>query len=276
MHIQAYGSYCERIDTTQELPNLRPALAELGIPRFRRIDRFTELCLLGAGLCAQHHAVESAARLSLDTGIILCSQMAGISSTVQAHQQIFRQRQAPKPANFINTLSNSAGFYVAKHLQITGENHFLTRSGGAFEAGLTLLKQCQVDHLLLGYVEECSMPLPQHRRRLGLASNARISEHSHWFLITRQALPGTLASVTDLQRVKSSHSLAAMFESHKRAMMRYVTPRAQLSAPTLSSDIDAENTSQALAMFLQQHHCESLRCVSQDDSGFYYLMEFSR
>lgn len=277
MHIQAFGSYSERIDTTQVLPDLRPAIAELGIQRFRRIDRFTELCLLGSGLCTQLHTQESDARLNPGTGIILCSQMAGISSTVQAHQQIFRERQPPKPANFINTLSNSAGFYVAKHLKINGENHFLTRSGGAFEAGLTLTSQFQPENLLLGYVEEIALPLSQHRLRLGPAPDSRLSEHSHWFHLQRQPSRSTLASLTNFQRVKDSQPLTEKFEHDNKKVARYVTPRAQLSAPLLSSEFrNAENTAHALALFLQTDSKEVLLCVSQDDSGFYYLMEFSR
>lgn len=277
MYIQAYGSYSKQIDSSGILPDLGPAIAELGIARFRRIDRFAQLCLLGSGLCNQQNVENSGQTLNPDTSIVLSSQMAGISSTVQAHQQMFIHRQPPKPANFINTLSNSAGFYVAKHLNVKGENHFLTRSGAAFEAGLALTKQAQAKSSLLGYVEECSLPLAHHRQRLGLAADSQLSEHSHWFLFTREPCENTLAELTIAKRFHSARSLAEQFKSSRANTQQYITAEARSSMPLPNSDLaDATNISHALALFLQQTDGELLQCVSQDDGGFYYLLEFSR
>jgi len=185
--------------------DLRPLLADVCRERFRRIDRFTQLALLGSGRCAQGR------ELPQETGLYISSGFGSIANTVSVQQQIFVEHRVPKPLSFINTLSNSAGYYVARNLGLHSRNQFVSRDAAPMEAALQVatldLALGNVEQALVGVIDEVSTPLAEHARRLGVDADAVLAEGSHWLL---------LGPVTDrepalqLDEVRTLHDVAEL------------------------------------------------------------------
>ncbi|MFI4967112.1 MAG: beta-ketoacyl synthase N-terminal-like domain-containing protein [Gammaproteobacteria bacterium] len=171
-----------------ELPPLDAALKAVSREHFRRIDRFIQLALLGSGLCAVER------QLAPDCGLYMGSGLGPMTGNIATQEQLIRDRELPKPFNFINTLGNSAGYYVAKNLGLTGQNLFVSRRGASFEAALMAawldLGAGVVSQALVGVVEEATLPLAEHRRRQGLAADMPVAEGSHWLLLEKDAATG--------------------------------------------------------------------------------------
>ncbi|HEY1774103.1 MAG TPA: hypothetical protein VGH91_13025 [Gammaproteobacteria bacterium] len=170
------------------LPSLEAELRQVCREYFRRVDRFIELALLGSGRCT------AGKTLRPDCGLYLGSGLGPMTGVIATQQQLIRDREAPKPFNFINTLGNSAGYYVAKNLGLHGQNLFISRRGESLQALLSVamidLQAGVLSQALVGVVEEATLPLTEHRRRQGLAEDRPVAEGSHWLLLERDAESG--------------------------------------------------------------------------------------
>lgn len=186
--IVAAHDYFQPLFDNEPLPPLAPLLQAVCDANIRRIDRFIQLALLGSASCARDRALRP------DCAIYLGSGHGPIGNNVVTQQQLIRNARTPKPVNFINTLGTSAGFHVARNLNIHGQNHFLSRLGGSFEAALTAavadMTLGVVKQALVGVVEEVVTPLPEHRQRQRLPQNLPIAEGSHWLLLDTDATSG--------------------------------------------------------------------------------------
>ena len=193
------------------LPMLEAELKQVCREPFRRIDRFIQLALLGSGRCAAGHA------LAPDCGLYLGSGLGPMGGVIATQRQLIRDHDLPKPFDFINTLGNSAGYYVARNLGLTGQNLFISRRGASLQAllaaALTDLEAGAVRQALVGVVEEATLPLAEHRRRQGLAENADVAEGSHWLLLEKGAEAGPSLEVkrhaTAVGLEAAIHGLAA-------------------------------------------------------------------
>jgi len=170
------------------LPSLAAELKQVCREHFRRVDRFIELAVLGSGRCAGGHMLDP------DCGLYLGSGLGTMTSTILSQEQLLRDREVPTPFNFINTLGNSAGYYVAKNLRLTGQNLFISRRGASLPAALTAawldLELGVVRQALVGVVEEATLPLEEHRHRQGLPADTAVAEGSHWLLLEKGAGSG--------------------------------------------------------------------------------------
>ena|GEM_PF-5242582 len=188
IRVTALGHYFAPLEDDALLPPLQAALKEAGRGQYRRIDRFVELALLGAGRCA------AGRKLAPDCGLYLGSGLGPMGDNVRVQQQLVLERFVPMPFNFINILGSNAGFYVAKDLGLSGQNYFVSRRGASFEAALELavmdLELGVVRQALVGVVEDVSLPLAEHRLRQGLAPGTRLAEGSHWLLLETSAEEG--------------------------------------------------------------------------------------
>lgn len=186
MQIYACGDY---YDAAEPPSDLKAAVAAAVGEPVRRIGRFIQLALIGAGRCTQ------ALRPPANTGVYLCSGRGDLETTIEVMAGLFRDGQPPKPLSFVNTVSNAACFYVARTLQLQGRSNFVCNRYFAFESALQLaLLDAElgvVTSALVGSVDAACMPLSDHRRRLGLAPNAPVGEGSHWLWLETEnpALP---------------------------------------------------------------------------------------
>ena len=173
---------------TDELPGLGNAIRDLLGRRVRRIDRYIELCLLGALHCTKETS------LPAETGLFLASQNSAIGSVVTVMESIIDEHYPPKPFDFVNTLGNSACFHIAQLLGLTGKSIALSREGFSFEAGLQHalldLQSGQIQPALVGCVDEALLPLSLHRVRIACDTNISIErplgENSSWLLLSNQ------------------------------------------------------------------------------------------
>ena len=154
--------------------------AELGLPSLRRINRFTELALLGAHRCRLAYG----RALPADTTVLLVSETPNLSDALRVMRALIGEARPPSPFDFMNTASNMAGFYVAQQLGLSEAQLSLHRAGDGLNAALELLTLPSAPRrVLLGVVEEADWPLAEHRERLCLPPDAPLAECSDWFFL---------------------------------------------------------------------------------------------
>jgi hypothetical protein len=189
IYIHATGDYYARCDETTSV-DLKQLVAEaIGQP-VRRIGRFIQLALIGAGRCAR------AASLDSNAAVYLGSGRGDLEITIEVMQALLRDGHAPKPLSFINTVSNAACYYIAQNLKLMGRSSFVCNRYFAFETVLQLaaldLRTGTVSAALVGAVDVVVPPLNEHRTRLGLAPDAPVADASHW-LCLRSTADGAIA-----------------------------------------------------------------------------------
>lgn len=175
LYIVASGQYCDNVGDEQ--PNLKALVAESVGKSVRRIDRFIQLSLIGAGRAAQD--------LPPASGVFYASGCGDVQITVELLSSIYRKKQAPKPLAFVNSVSNAASFYVSSCLGLHGPSSFVTSRYFAMESALQAaameLESGRISSALVGAVDIVLPPLREHHERLGLAEGTVCAEASHWF-----------------------------------------------------------------------------------------------
>ena len=178
MKILATGSYCGTVDN--EPPLLKTLVEAATGSAVRRIGRFIQLALIGAGRCLKPGTAPAG------TGVYLASGRGDLEVTLTVLRDIFERHEAPMPLNFINTVSNSACYYLARTLQINGPSAFTTSRYSPFETALRLawLDFARgIPAALVGAVDVCVPPVSEHRQRIGVGADVTVGEASHWLLL---------------------------------------------------------------------------------------------
>ena len=181
MRCAAVSHYFHRLEG--EFPSIDGRLTAVTRERYRRIDRFVQLALMGAAECARKHV------LARDCGLYLSSGVGPITSNVLVQDAIHRDSRMPMPFSFVNTLGSSACYHVAKELDLAGEAVMVARGGASFSAALACaradLESGIVSQVLVGAVEECVLPADHHRALLRMGSDVTVAEGTHWILLER-------------------------------------------------------------------------------------------
>lgn len=177
--IIATGSYCREV--SGEPPPLKLLARETtGVP-VRRVGRFVQLALVGAGRCL------SGATLPAETATYFTSCRGDLETMVDALAQVCVHGRPPAPFAFINTVANSACFHIAKSFGLRGRSQFVTSRHAPLEAALRLaaldMTHAGVTTALIGSADMCTAPLSAHRVRIGVAPDTPVGEGSHWFLL---------------------------------------------------------------------------------------------
>lgn len=124
MRCAAVSHYFHRLEGA--FPPIDARLAAVTRERYRRIDRFVQLALMGASECARKH------QLAPDCGLYLSSGVGPITSNVLVQEAIHRDSRMPMPFSFVNTLGSSACYHVAKELDLLGEAVLVARGSASF------------------------------------------------------------------------------------------------------------------------------------------------
>ena len=210
MRIIATGSYCREVSV--ELPPLRSLAREATGFSVRRIGRFVQLALVGAGRCV------SGLTLPADTATYFTSGRGDLESTLDVLVQVCERGGAPSPFGFINTVGYSACFHVAQIFGLRGRSLFVTSRYGPLEAALRLASLDMalggVRTALLGSVDMCTAPVAAHRTRIGVAADTPVGEASHWFLLAADERFGATLGV--VRSVRSFTDDAALREHLER------------------------------------------------------------
>src|SRR5689334_1064617 len=129
LYIYSTGDYCERVEG--EPPELKTLVQQTLRTHVRRVGRFIQLALIGAGQCAK-------ASIPQNTAVFLASGRGDLEVTLDVLEQLFLHAQAPKPLSFINTVSNAACYYIAQQLKLQSRSSFVCNRHFAFESALQL------------------------------------------------------------------------------------------------------------------------------------------
>ena len=134
---------------------LKEELRKYARENFRRVNRFILLALIGARKCLHERS------LAADTAVYLTTEHGNLGETAIVLDEIYAAHSLPKPFSFINTMSNTAAFYLAQNLGTRGRNITVSSQRLSFERGLDLLA---VDFAagaersaLIGGVDEASL-----------------------------------------------------------------------------------------------------------------------
>lgn len=177
--------------------------------RIRRIDRYIQLCVAGGLACAENRNLPS------DTGVYLATRCGAVSTSAQVMHTIEAAGELPKPLHFVNTLGNSAGFYLTQLLQLTGTALVLSKETLSFEAALQHaildLNVGRSEYALVGAFDELALPLEKQLTRLEANPNAQaMFEGSHWLLLSKRhdadrlSAPTYAPSIAELLRPERS------------------------------------------------------------------------
>jgi hypothetical protein len=181
MSAQIYASGDCLLPTTDPPADLKVLVKETTGEAVRRIGRFIQLALIGAGRCAK------AVPVPPDTAVYFASGRGDFETTVEVMATLFRDGGAPKPLSFVNTVSNAACYYVARSLKLQSRSNFVCNRNLAFESVLQLalveVENGGVASALVGSVDAVTMPLAEHRRRVHLPPDTPLAEGSHWLWI---------------------------------------------------------------------------------------------
>ncbi len=191
----------------EQQPDLAAELHALTGKVYRRTDHFIQLALLGA------HKAAADKELPDQTAIYLTSGQGNIAVFDRICKQRRQENLLPRPVDFINLLSNSAGFYVASHLGLDGKNLFVTHH--RFPAQMALLaaqndlRLGKQQMVLLGGVDEWTPDQTLARKLLGVSSSTRLGEGSNWLLLNNEE-QDALATIEVHPQLLSSSLLAAL------------------------------------------------------------------
>jgi len=120
-------------EATADTNRLKEELNQYGCGSFRRVNRFILLTMIGARMCINGHAPGA------NKAIYLTTDHGNLGDTVSVLDEIYAARSLPKPYNFINTMTNTAAFYLAQNLGTRGRNITVSSRHLSFERGLDLL-----------------------------------------------------------------------------------------------------------------------------------------
>jgi hypothetical protein len=210
--VHATGDYCGIVDGAP--PEVRALTKDVTGKPVRRVGRFIQLGLIGAARCV------GAAKLPPDTAVYLTSRRGDLEVTIEVMEELFRDGHAPKPLSFINTVSNAACYYVARHFELHGRSCFVGGGYFSFESALNLalleMRAGIVRSALVGCIDIATDPLDIHRRRLGLAADAAVGEASHWVWLEAGDGGRALGAVEAAEIFSGPGELKAWFASQRQ------------------------------------------------------------
>jgi len=181
--------------------------------RFRRANKFVLLSLVGACQCAHGQGVKT------NTAVYLTTENGTLGDTETVLDQLYHKHEFPMPYNFINTMSNTASFYVAQNFDILGRNLTFTSKQLSFERGLELLRSDLVagvvKEALFGGVDEVSFSKSQFETKFNRPyCDYEMIEGSCWLLIKADN-SGALGEIAAIESFGSLHQTSQWLK-HQR------------------------------------------------------------
>lgn len=193
-------------------PELGALVKETLGAQVRRIGRFVQLALIGAARSFNGEASRA------DTSVYLTSGRGDMEMTADVMVQLYRDSMPPRPLSFINTVSNSACFYIAKQFGLRGRSSFVCNRYFSFESALELalldMEAGWAPSALIGSVDIALAPLDVHRRRLQLAPGTPIAEGSHWLRLEAGDAGEPGPRLVAMDRLIDADALQAWIKAH--------------------------------------------------------------
>lgn len=210
--VYIYSAAAQTWNATEDgPPDLRNAVKDAWGKRFRRVNHFIELSLVGVKACLTPLSEAPPTHCE----VYLATEQGNVADVVHITEGLYKQHEAPMPLEFLNVPNNMAGFYLAHGLGLRSANLTLAHRHFPFETALDLalfnltVSQQTDACALVGGVDECAYPLVQHRQRLGLASDAPLAESSSWLYLGKS--PKNALARCDWVQFFSEHSALLSF-----------------------------------------------------------------
>jgi hypothetical protein len=199
MYIHGYGAFVG--PPVADIKQIKAEVSRHFPIHFRRANRFVLISLAGVCHCVQGHV------LPKNTAVFLTTENGNLGDTETVLQQIYHKHEFPMPYNFINTMSNTASFYVSQSLGLLGRNITFSSKLLSFERGLELLR-CDllcgtIDTALVGGADEACFSREQFEAKFERQYAAyNMVEGSGWLLI-KSASDGAHGRIRDLESFDS-------------------------------------------------------------------------
>lgn len=208
--IRGVGDYYAAVEDTP--PDLMPLVKQTTGSAPRRLGRFIQLALIGAGRALNGHKSDP------KTGVYLTSGRGDMQVTTDVMQQVYVEGTPPRPLSFINTVSNTACFYIAKQFGLAGRSSFVCNRYFSFESALSLamldIETGVATSALIGSVDIALAPLDIHRRRLRLPPETPVGEGAHWLWLEAADASDTAPRITSMEFPSSEQALADWIARH--------------------------------------------------------------
>jgi len=285
MFIHSHGRFVGR--PVDDMKYYKQDVSRFTTLRFRRANRFVLISLAGACRCA--HGME----IKEDTAVYLTTENGNLGDTETVLHQIFHNREFPMPYNFINTMSNTASFYVAQSLGLSGRNITFSSKQLSFERGLELLRSDLLGGVLkealIGGVDEAVFSKAQfENKHLKPYEAYQMVEGSCWLLIRadrKKALgeirciqsPGDLSqTLTWLKQQQFTKPVVVAFgilvdRDERQAIHRLLPEAAELDYISELGYYDSAAAG-CVALFMERHGSADLVHVNKDFRGQFVLL----
>ena len=220
MYIHNYSTFISR--PLDDLAVYKREISRHTGLKFRRANKFVLLSLAGACRCVHGQALKT------DTAVFLTTENGTMADTETVLEQIYDKHEFPLPYNFINTMSNTAAFYVSQTLEILGRSFTISSQQFSFERGLELLR-CDLDagvvtRALFGGVDEACFSMARFESRFNRPHGEhRLVEGSCWLLIAADS-DGALGEIRSLESFNGLTPTAAWVKrgySNKPLVLSY-------------------------------------------------------
>ena len=161
------------------------AQCKLVAPKFiRRTDNFIQLAILGVEQISRQQPIHENCALYLTSG------QGNLGVFQRLCEQQFIEKSPPKPVDFINSLSNTAGFYVSQFLDLNSKNSNLSHLNFVVEMALLLAKSDLLlgkeENILLGGVDQLLQATAFVYKTLGIKESTSLGQGSNWMLLSAQ------------------------------------------------------------------------------------------
>lgn len=196
-------------EVAESQSDLLALIQEMSGEKIRRADRFTQLAIAGALGCVRRGS------LADNSALVLARSVGTLSTAIAIMKKIGEESQPPKPFQFVNSLGNSACYFLAKMLNISGPSLAVSQEESSFESALRhaeiLLENKTVSQVLVGGVDEAPLPIADNLRRHGARETEFSScyEGSHWLSLALEPGPGSIARIHFLGSLRSAGDIEA-------------------------------------------------------------------
>ncbi|KLN66127.1 hypothetical protein [Vibrio sp. VPAP30] len=220
----------------------------------RRTDRFIQLGILG---------VSGITELPSNTALYLVSGQGDLSVFNRSCQQRYIDKTPPKPVDFINSLSNTAGFYISKFLGLDSTNLNLSHHGFVVENALRLsdakLSLGRETQILLGGIDEQPSETTSPHDYLGLDKQVMIGEGSNWLLLSNNK-DNALAQVVHVSEMMELEGLTQYLDAIVEPCYVALSERVDDALRTLVKDSEWLNLFEVTCDFYETN---SLYAINQ-------------
>ncbi|MDH3976589.1 MAG: hypothetical protein OEV42_20185 [Deltaproteobacteria bacterium] len=167
-------------------------------PELRRIAHFSELPIV-ASAEALHRMGK---KWRKETALYLGTGLGESQGTIALFKDIMEEaKEFVSPYGFVNSVNNTAAFFIAKILEIESSNITISQEEFSFEWALKLaindLKKDASNAALAGGVDELCHPRSSHEKRIRLEKKDLMGEGSGW-LYLEKAKKGAKGEVLDV------------------------------------------------------------------------------